>query len=142
MSMKEISALAMVVGSVVISIWVAMDLNGGGAAPDVSGAAWDMIWAIGYVVVINIIIVIIATIIVSIAQREEVKDERSDERDKLINGRAMGAAYFVLSVSILGVLFWQAFGLAPNLVPYALFGVSMLAGVAFAITQLVLYRVN
>lgn len=142
MSMKEISALGMVVGSLVISIWVAMDLSGGGAAPDMSSAAWDMIWAMGYVIVINIIIAIIATILVSIAQGQEVKDERSDERDRQINGRAMGVAYFVLSVSVLGLLFWQAFGLAPNLVPYAMFGISMLAGLAYAATQLVLYRVS
>ncbi len=142
MSMKEISAVVMVLSAIVISAWVGNDLLSNGPAGEMSAAAWEMLWAIGYVIVFNIIATIVGVIVVSIAQRQEVKDEATDERDRLINGKGMSAGYFVMSVGVLGVLVWQALGLAPNWVPYALFGVSMLAGGLFAAVQLVLYRMS
>ena len=142
MSMKEISAVVMVLSAIVISAWVGNDLLSNGPAGEMSAAAWEMLWAIGYVIVFNIIATIVGVIVVSIAQRQEVKDEATDERDRLINGKGMSAGYFVMSVGVLGVLVWQALGLAPNWVPYALFGVSMLAGGLFAAIQLVLYRMS
>jgi len=142
MSMKEISAVVMVLSAVVIAFWVGSDLLGNGPAGEMSAAAWEMLWAIGYVIVFNIVATIVGVIVVSIAQRREVKDEATDERDRLINGKAMFAGYFVMSVGVLGVLVWQALGLAPNMVPYALFGVSMLAGGLYAACQLVLYRMS
>jgi hypothetical protein len=99
-----------------------------------------MLWAIGWSIGLNIVAVIIGVIAVSIVQREEVKDERADERDRLINGKAMRNAYFVLSLGVLGVLIWQALGLDAALGPYALFAMSMLAGVVFAASQIVYYR--
>ena len=142
MSVKEISAVASVLGAVVISLWVWWDAANAGVPAEMSAVAWKMLWAIGYTIVFNIVAVIIGTIIVSIAQREEVKDERADERDRLIGGRAMTAGYLVVSIGVLGVLIWQAMGLAPNLVPYALFGVCMLAGAAYGVVQLVFYRLS
>jgi len=142
MSMKEISAAVMVLSAIVISAWVGNDLLSNGPAGETSAAAWEMLWAIGYVIVLNIVATIVGVILVSIAQRREVKDEATDERDRLINGKAMFAGYFVMSVGVLGVLVWQALGLAPNWVPYALFGVSMLAGGLYAAFQLVLYRMS
>jgi hypothetical protein len=142
MSMKELSALVMVLSAIVISWWIGSDLMTNGPAADMPAAAWEMLWAIGYVIVFNIIASIIGAIVLSIAAREEIKDEAADERDRAINGKAMTVGYFIMSVGVLGVLFWQAFGLAPNMVPYALFGVSMLAGAAYAAVQLVLYRVS
>ena len=142
MTNKELSAWVMVLSSMVISGWVAWEAMNGGMAADVPAAAWKMLWAIFYSILFNIIAVIIGVIVVSVVQREEMKDERADERDRLINGKAMRNAYFVLSIGVLGVLFWQAFGLDAVLGPYALFGISMLAGVAFAISQIVYYRVS
>jgi predicted membrane protein len=142
MTSKEISAWVMVIGAFAILAWLAWDASATGLAATQSAAAWKMLWAIGYVIGFNILATIVGVILVSIFQREEVKDERADERDKLINGKAMGAAYFVLSIGVLGVLIWQALGLDPSLVPYTLFGISMLAGVCYAITQIVLYRVS
>ena len=142
MSTKQIEAVVMVLGAIVITGWVALKVSGAGFAATASGAAWEMLWAIGYVIAFNIVAMIVGVIAVSIARREEVKDERADERDKLIHGRSMTVAYLVLSVGVLLVLIWQALGLAANLVPYALFGISMLAGVGQAIAKLVLYRVS
>jgi hypothetical protein len=142
MSMKEISAVVMVLSAIVISAWVGSDLLANGPAAEMSAAAWEMLWAIGYVIVFNIVATIVGVIVVSIAQRQEVKDEATDERDKLINGKGMAVGYFVMSVGVLGVLVWQALGLAPNWAPYALFGVSMLAGGLYAAVQFVLYRVS
>ena len=142
MSSKEIQAWVMVIGAFVISGWMAWDIGRAGLAADAPTAAWQMLWAIGYVIGFNILATIVGVILVSILQREEVKDERADERDRLINARAMGTAYFMLSIGVLGVLIWQALGLEPNLVPYVLFGISMLAGVGYAASQIVLYRVS
>ncbi|OYW12889.1 MAG: hypothetical protein B7X02_03250 [Rhodospirillales bacterium 12-54-5] len=44
----------------------------------------------------SIVAVIATTILVSIVQRSELKDERSDERDRLVNGKAMRNGYFAL----------------------------------------------
>ena len=41
-----------------------------------------------------------------------------------------------------GVIVWQALGLSAELVPYALFGISMLAGATFAASQIVYYRIS
>jgi nitrate reductase gamma subunit len=142
MSTKEISAFVMVLSAVVISGWVAWDAMGNGVAATAAEAAGKMVWAIGYSIVFNIVAVIVGVIVVSVARREEVKDERADERDRLINAKSMMAGYFVLSIGVLLVLIWQAFGLAANHAPYALFGISMLAGGAFAVSQIVQYRLS
>jgi DNA-binding transcriptional ArsR family regulator len=59
-----------------------------------------------------------------------------------LNGKAMGTAYFVLSVGVLGLLIWQALGLDANLVPYLLFAISMLAGLCYAASHIMFYRVS
>lgn len=142
MNTKQISAVVMVLGAVLISGWVAVDMGNGGVPASPSDAAWKMLWAIGYVIVFNIIAVIIGAIVVAIFQRGEPPIDQTDERDRLINSRSMVTGYFVLSIGVLGVLIVQALGLPANLVPYALFGISMLAGASFAAAQLVLYRVS
>lgn len=142
MTTKEISAVVMVLSAIAISAWVAWDMTHGGLAATLSEAAWKMLWAVGYSIGLNIVAVIVGVIAVSIVQREEVKDERSDERDRLINGKAMRNGYLVLSVGVLLVLIWQALGLDAVLGPYALFAVSMLAGATFAVSQLVYYRMG
>ncbi|MEO6395780.1 MAG: hypothetical protein ABIO40_07700 [Devosia sp.] len=140
MSSKEISAVVMVIGAIVVSAWVAWDARNGGIATSLSDAAWKMLWTIGYAIVFNVIAVIVAVIVVSIAQREEVKDERADERDRQVNNKAMRNAYFVLSLGVLGVLIAQATGLDAVLGPYALFAISMLAGAVFGASQFLYYR--
>src|SRR5690606_5455028 len=58
----------------------------------------------------------------------------------LVASKAMRNGYFVLSVGVAAVLLWQALGLPAELGPYALFGISMLAGGIFAASQVVYYR--
>jgi heme/copper-type cytochrome/quinol oxidase subunit 2 len=142
MTGKETEAAVMVIGSVVISGWLAWDAANGGVPATLPDAAWKVLWAILYSIIFNIVAVIVGFIIVSIAQREELKDERADEREHSINARSMVTAYMVLAIGVLGVLFWQAFGLPAHLGPYALFGISMLAGAGHAATKLVLYRIS
>lgn len=142
MSHKEISAWVMVLSAVVISAWVGLGLVNDGVAGTAQEGAVRMAWAIGYTVALNIVAVIIGVIVVSIVRREEVRDERADERDRMVSARAMGNGYFVLSIGIAGVLIAQALGIADVWVPYLLFGVSMLAGGIFAATQVVLYRIS
>ena len=142
MTHKEINAWVMVLGALVISAWVAVDAISGGVPPSLPEAAWKMVWAIGYVIGFNIVAVIAGVIVVSIVQREAVKDERADERDRLVASNAMRNGYFVLSVGVAGVLVLQALGLPAELGPYALFGISMLAGGVFAASQIVYYRLG
>jgi predicted membrane protein len=142
MTIKEISAAVMVLSAIVFSVWIGWDATHGGLAATLPEAAWKMIWAIGYVIVFNIVAIIIGTILVSIVRREEVKDERADERDRLVSAKATQNGYLVLSVGVLAVLFGQAFGIDAVLGPYLLFGVSMLAGLIFAASQLVYYRIG
>lgn len=142
MTSKEISAWVTVIIGIAVSAWVARDAMSAGVAPSLSAAAWKMLWAIAASIGLSIVAAIVGVIVVSIVQREEVKDERADERDKLINGKAMRNAYFALSLGVLAVLIAQALGLQPELGPYALFGIAMLAGVVFAASQIVYYRVG
>src|SRR5215213_7130637 len=83
MTIKEISAWVMVISAIAVSAWIAWDARTTGVATSLSAAAWKMLWAIGWSIGLNIVAVIIGVIAVSIVQREEVKDERADERDKL-----------------------------------------------------------
>lgn len=143
MTQKELEAWVMVLSVIVISGWVWMDANGGGVPADVSGSAWKMVWAVGYSIVFNIIAVIVGHIVFAIfTGGREISDERADERDRLINGKSMRNGYFVLSIGVLGVLIWQGLGLPAELGPYALFGISMLAGGTFAASQVLYYRIN
>jgi hypothetical protein len=142
MTQKELEAWVMVLSAVVVSGWVAWDMVNGGVPAELSAAAWKMVWAIGYVIGFNIVAVIVGVIVVSIVSREVVRDERADERDQLVISRAMRNGYFVLSIGVGGVMIWQALGLPAELGPYALFGISMLAGGTFAASQIVYYRIN
>lgn len=143
MTQKELEALVMVVGAVVISGWVAWDATRGGVPAEVAGAAWKMVWAIGYSILFNIVAVIVGHILFAVLSGgSKISDERADERDRLINGKAMRNAYFVLSIGVLGTLIWQGLGLPAVLGPYALFGIAMLAGGTFAMSQLVYYRIG
>lgn len=142
MTVKEIQSWVMVLGAIVISGWVAWDAVNGGVPASLSEAAWKMLWAVGYVIVFNIFAVIVGVILVSIVRREEVRDEATDERDRLVSSKAMRNGYFVLSIGVVGVLVWQALGLPAELGPYALYGVSMLAGGVFAASQIVYYRIG
>ena len=140
MSYKEVNAAIMVVSAIVISAWVVYDALAGGVAATVPDAAVKMLWAIGYTVALNIVASIVAAIVLSIVQREELKDERADERDHLVSSKGMRNGYFVLSIGVALVLIAQALGLDPALGPYALFGISILAGAVFAGSQFLYYR--
>jgi len=144
MTYKEWNAAIMVTSGVLVSAWVAFDALFGvdGWRGSVAHVAADMLWAIGYVVAFNILATIVVTILVSIVQREELKDEKSDERDHAVAAKAMRNGYFVLSIGCVAILVLLAFGAAPVLAVYALFGASMLAGVVFAASQLVYYRIG
>jgi hypothetical protein len=139
MTFKEWNAAIMVTSGVLISAWVAYDALATTAwTGTVAEVAADMLWAIGYVIAFNIVAVIVVTILVSIVQREELKGERADA----VSAKAMRNGYFVLSISCAAILVLLALGIAPVFAVYALFGASMLAGVIFAASQLVYYRIG
>lgn len=143
MTFKEWNATIMVTSGVLISAWVVYDaITTSAWTGTVAEVATDMVWAIGYTVAFNIVAAIVVTILVSIVQREELKDERADERDVAVAAKAMRNGYFVLSVGCAVILLLLAIGTDPVLGVYALFGASMLAGVTFAASQLVYYRIG
>jgi len=143
MTQKELEAWVMVLSAIVISGWVYWDATHGGPPADVSAAAWKMVWAVGYSILFNIVAVIAGHILFAIVTGgREITDEKTDERDRLINGKAMRNGYFVLSLGVLGVLIWQGLGLPAELGPYALFGICMLAGGIYAASQILYYRIG
>lgn len=142
MTYKEWNAIVMVMSAVLVSGWLGWDLWTSGLAESISESAWQVLWAIGYVIAFNIVAIILITIVIGIVRRETLADEADDERDRLVTARAARNAYFVLSVSILGILILQAVGFDPVLGPYLLFGVSMLAGGIFAASQFIYYRLG
>lgn len=142
MTYKEWNAAVMVASALAISGWVVYGIADGGFAADPIEAARRMLWAVGYVIAFNVVAMILISIAVGIAQREALADEAEDERDRAVNARAMRNGYMTLSIGVLLVLIAQAVGIDAALVPYALFGVSMLAGGIFAASQLVYYRIG
>jgi hypothetical protein len=142
MTFKEWNAAATMLSSIAIAAWVGWDLLTSGPATSLAGAASDMLWAIGASILVSIVAIIVTTILVSIVQRAELRDERSDERDRLVNGKAMRNGYLVLSVGVLAVLIIMAAGLAPELAPYTLFGVALLAGTVTSASELIYYRIG
>ena len=142
MSYKQWTAIIMVVSALVISTWVGWRLLSDGTPANASAGAWQMLWAILYVIVFNIVAAIVVTIMVGIIGRQELVDEPDDERDHAVNASAMRNGYAALSVGVLAVLLLMSLGLDAALVPHALFAIAMVAGVIFAASQLVYYRIG
>lgn len=141
MTYKELNAAVMVASSVAIGAWVWWQAVVE-PAPDAESVAWRLLYAIGFNILINIALMIIATIVVSIAQREELKDERADERDRSISDRGMRNGYFAVSIGGLGVIIGLAMGFDASAAAYALFGALLLGGIIEPISRLVYYRVG
>ena len=141
MTYKELTALVMILSGVGIATWVAWQAMTA-PAPDVVSVAWRLLYAIGFTILINIALMIIATIVVSIAQRQELMDERADERDRAINDRSMRNSYFALSFGGLGVIVALALGQDPVFTAYALFAVLMIGGLVDPVSRLVYYRIG
>ena len=143
MSFKEWTAVTQILSGVLIGGWVAWDyLTGGAAGLGMAAVAMKLIWAIVVVIVFNIVAIIVITILVSIVRREELKDEKTDERDRGVADRGNSNGYLVTSITAALVLLGLAFGIDPILAAYGLFGAPMLGGVTDAISRLVYYRIG
>jgi hypothetical protein len=143
MTYKEWVAAIQIVSAVVITGWLAAEAMGPGIGEGtVTSVAMRLLWAIGAVIVFNIVVTIVVTILVSIARREELKDEKADERDRAINASSARNGYVVTSIAAAAGLVALAFGADPVLGAYALFGAPMLGGVVTAASQLYYYRIG
>ena len=142
MSFKEWTAVVQIVGVILILGWVVLDALGGGALQPLQAVATKLAWAIGAVIVFNIAAIIVVAILVSIARREELKDEKADERDKSVAARSSRNGYMVCSIGAAAALIMVAFGLDPVIAIYALFVAPMLGGATDAVSQLVYYRLG
>lgn len=142
MSFKEWTAVVQVAGVILIGGWVVLDALGGGWVQPLAAVAMKLLWTIGAVIVFNIVAIIVVAILVSIAQRAELKDEKADERDRLVATRSGRNGYVVTSLGAAIALGAVAFGAEPVVAIYALFAAPMLGGATDAISQLVYYRIS
>lgn len=143
MTFKEWHAAVMLAGAAVMSGWVAVEVVQPGALErSVAEISTRLIWVIGYAVAFNIVAMIVVAILVGIVRREELRDEPADERDRLVDARAMRNGYLALSVAGAGCLLALALGLEPGLGAYALFAALMASGAVHAASQLVYYRLG
>jgi hypothetical protein len=141
MSFKEWEAVVNIIAAIVIGAWVIFDalIN---PAPAIAAVAGRLLWAILCGVLFTIAAMIVMSILVSIARREQFKDEKADERDKLVGLRAMRNGYVVASIAGVTSLIYLAFGFNAAEAAYALFFGLMLAGVVDAASRLVYYRIG
>lgn len=141
MTYKELNAAVMILGGIAIAAWVAWQAVAD-PAPDLESIALRLLYAIGLNILINIVLMILATVVVSIAQREELKDERADERDRAITDRSMRNGYFAVSLGGLAVIVLLALGQGPVVAAYMLFGALLIGGLVDPVSRLVYYRIG
>ena len=143
MSFKEWTAVGQLVGQVIIVAWLVLDAMGGGAAGlTVTDVAVRLCWAIVAMIGLNIVLTIIAVIVGSIIAREELKDEKADERDISIDAHSGRNAGYVTSSAAALSLLALALGADPILAVYALFAAPMLGGATDSVSRLVYYRIG
>jgi len=96
---------------------------------------------IGIGIVATIIIHIIFTIIYTVAKGEQDEAESEDERDKLIELKAMHIAFVVFSFAFMGLLGFMAFGgMGPYMVILHTIGSLYAASILADCIKLFLYR--
>ncbi|WP_439602190.1 hypothetical protein [Devosia sp.] len=141
MSFKEWEAVVNIIAALAIGAWVIFEALTNPPVT-VEAVAGRLLWAILFGVLFTIAAMIVMSILVSIARREEFKDEKADERDKLVALRAMRNGYIVASVAGIASLLTLAFSADPARAAYVLFGGLMLAGIIDAGSRLVYYRIG
>ena len=141
MTYKQLNASVMILSGAGIAAWVVWQAMSD-PAQDLENVAFRLLYAIGLNIIINIVLMILATILVSVARREDLKDERADERDRSIADKSLRNGYFAVSIGGLAVIVALAFGLGPIFAAYLLFGVLLLGGLVDPVSRLVYYRVG
>ena len=141
MSFKEWESVVNIIAAIVIGAWVVFEALTSPPA-SIAVVASRLLWAILFGVLFTIAAMIAMSILVSIARREEFKDEKADERDKLVSLRAMRNGYVIASLAGIASLFTLAFSANPAQAAYILFFGLMLAGVVDSVSRLVYYRIG
>lgn len=141
MTYKELNAGVMILCGAGVAAWVAWQAVTAPAS-DLESVAWRLLYAIGLNILINIVLMILATIVVSVARREELKDERADERDRAITDKSLRNSYFAVSIGGLAVIIVLAMGQGPIVAAYLLFTGLMIGGLIDPISRLVYYRIG
>ena len=141
MTYKDLNAGVMILCGAGVAAWVVWQAVTA-PAPDLESVAWRLLYAIGLNILINIVLMILATIVVSVARREELKDERADERDRAITDKSLRNSYFAVSIGGLAVIIALAMGQGPIVAAYLLFAGLMIGGLIDPISRLVYYRIG
>lgn len=141
MSFKEWDAAIMVVSGLGVMVWVGL---GALTEPNLALAAvaTRLLMAVGLSIVFNIVAHIVIAIIAGIFHREHPRDEPADERDQALSLRAMRNAYVICSLGALLSLVPLAMGATPELGAYLLFTALMVAGLVYAGSRFVYYRLG
>lgn len=141
MSYKEWDAIIMVVGGLAVMAWVGM---GAMAEPDLGLAplATRLLIAVGLSIAFNIAAHIVIAIVAGILQRKHPIDEPADERDRALMQRAMRNGYLVSSLGALGSLIVLAMGHSAQTGIYVLFTALMTAGIVYAASRFLYYRLG
>jgi small-conductance mechanosensitive channel len=141
MSFKEWESVVNIIAALVIGAWVIFEALTNPPA-SIAVVASRLLWAILFGVLFTIAAMIAMSILVSIARREQFRDEKADERDRLVSLRAMRNGYVIASIAGIACLFTLAFGTNPAEAAYVLFGGLLLAGLVDAASRLVYYRIG
>jgi hypothetical protein len=141
MSYKEWTAVVQLVGGALAILWIAWDLLGGGLQQaDPAAVALKLVWVIVAIIGFNVVGMIVVAILVGIVKREELKDEKADERDRSISANSSRNGYVVASSLAALALLAVAFGIDPIFAVYALFFAPFVGGLTAALSELVYYR--
>lgn len=143
MSYKEWNAAVLLVSAVLVAGWLGWDALSRERWNDApSEIAATMLWALLASILLNVAGMIAVAILVSIARREELRDERSDERDWSVGARAMRNAYGVLSVGGALVVVATAMGYGSGSTLYLLMAGLLAAAATDASSRLIYYRLG
>jgi hypothetical protein len=141
MTFKEWTAIVQLAGQAVVTVWLVYDATHLAAVYwTIPSVATKLLWVIGFMVAFNIVGLILVSIGVAISRREELKDERYDERDHAVVNKSNRNAYCTVSFGGIAILIFYATGQDPVLGIYLLFAILMLGGTADAGSRLFYYR--
>ncbi|MCF6273650.1 MAG: hypothetical protein L3J37_10770 [Rhodobacteraceae bacterium] len=99
-----------------------------------------ILWLIGGGIVVNIAMMILFNIIFAIGDKDSNPSTLFDERDKLIELRAVRISYHFQGIGYVGAMVMMALGSSAFMVFNLMLAVFALSGVLEAVLRLALYR--
>lgn len=136
MHLKQWNAVMELTAQALAVVWVLLNM---GKATDLQSTAAMLLWAGGIIVVMSVVGAITVSILIGMARRDGRREDRADERDRVIFGKAMRNAYVPASLAGFVTLIALAAGWDATSAIYILFFGGMVAGAIEAVSTLVYY---